>query len=145
MPTYTPQQYRAAWIKALRSGDYKQGRNYLCSDDHYCCLGVLCDLVAPDDWTGTGVIRYHQDNCSLPDEDIAIAVGMTNEIGGFDPNGLPVALHEWLRAKDKDGTVPLSLAGMNDAGYPFSDIADVIESAPAGLFTDSPIASECNA
>lgn len=34
------------WVKALRSGEYKQGRESLRSQDRYCCLGVLCDLYA---------------------------------------------------------------------------------------------------
>lgn len=29
------------WIKALRSGKYKQGPRYLNVGDYYCCLGVL--------------------------------------------------------------------------------------------------------
>lgn len=34
------------WIKALLSGEYKQGRYDLRSrDDRFCCLGVLCDIV----------------------------------------------------------------------------------------------------
>lgn len=32
------------WLKALRSGDYKQGAGALRSDHSFCCLGVLCDL-----------------------------------------------------------------------------------------------------
>lgn len=37
------------WLKALRSGAYKQGRGALCQIDKkgnesFCCLGVLCDL-----------------------------------------------------------------------------------------------------
>lgn len=32
------------WVDALRSGGYKQGKGTLCFGDHYCCLGVLCDL-----------------------------------------------------------------------------------------------------
>jgi hypothetical protein len=32
------------WVKALRSGDYKQGRGSLKGRGRYCCLGVLCDL-----------------------------------------------------------------------------------------------------
>jgi hypothetical protein len=40
------------WIAALRSGKYKQGRNKLRDkEDCYCCLGVLCDIVAPTKWT----------------------------------------------------------------------------------------------
>jgi hypothetical protein len=35
---------KAAWVKALRSGKYKQGKNALKAEGAYCCLGVLCDL-----------------------------------------------------------------------------------------------------
>lgn len=44
------------WIAALRSGKYNQGRCYLRSKtDHFCCLGVLCDLYYPDGWEDTDV------------------------------------------------------------------------------------------
>ena len=37
------------WIKALRSGEYVQGRYRLvtpCKDyDKFCCLGVICDVM----------------------------------------------------------------------------------------------------
>jgi len=32
------------WIKALRSGEYKQSRGWIRCEDTYCVLGVLCDL-----------------------------------------------------------------------------------------------------
>lgn len=38
---------RKEWVAALRSGDYKQGNNWLRADDKYCCLGVLCEIT-PD-------------------------------------------------------------------------------------------------
>lgn len=37
------------WIKALRSGEYQQGRNRLCTTlngkSSYCCLGVLAETL----------------------------------------------------------------------------------------------------
>ena len=35
------------WIKALRSGKYKQTKDTLCNDkrNSFCCLGVLCDVL----------------------------------------------------------------------------------------------------
>lgn len=33
------------WIKALRSGKYKQTRGRLKGDGGFCCLGVLCDVL----------------------------------------------------------------------------------------------------
>jgi len=39
------------WVTALRSGKYKQGQDRLRSDvSHFCCLGVLCDIIAKDEW-----------------------------------------------------------------------------------------------
>jgi hypothetical protein len=39
----------AAWVAALRSGRYRQGRGGLRGQDvdgpRYCCLGVLCELA----------------------------------------------------------------------------------------------------
>lgn len=36
----------ATWLKALRSGEYKQGKNFL-KDSYggYCCLGVGCKVA----------------------------------------------------------------------------------------------------
>lgn len=39
-----PKKFKAKWIKALRSGDYEQGRNALYKDGKFCCIGVECHL-----------------------------------------------------------------------------------------------------
>lgn len=36
------------WVKALRSGKYKQTTGALCEDGKYCCLGVLCEVAIKD-------------------------------------------------------------------------------------------------
>ena len=37
------------WLAALRSGDYKQGKDSLKTEANtFCCLGVLCDVVKDD-------------------------------------------------------------------------------------------------
>jgi len=46
------------WVKALRSGEYKQGVDDLCSISlegkeqtaEYCCLGVLCEVENGEDF-----------------------------------------------------------------------------------------------
>jgi hypothetical protein len=44
-----PQELKDKWIEALESGEYKQGKNTLCTPDGaYCCLGVL-EQVAEND------------------------------------------------------------------------------------------------
>jgi hypothetical protein len=37
------------WIKALRSGEYKQSKNALQSNQGFCCLGVACDVIISQD------------------------------------------------------------------------------------------------
>jgi hypothetical protein len=37
-------EFRKKWIEALRSGKYKQGREYLKKDGFHCCLGVACEI-----------------------------------------------------------------------------------------------------
>ncbi|MES2366991.1 MAG: hypothetical protein V4563_14040 [Pseudomonadota bacterium] len=46
------------WVAALRSGKYKQGKGKLRRGDEFCCLGVLCDLVAHDEWVGETFRQY---------------------------------------------------------------------------------------
>jgi len=39
-------EIKQAWIDALTSGEYEQGKGSLLDNEgHYCCLGVLCDLA----------------------------------------------------------------------------------------------------
>jgi hypothetical protein len=53
-----PKAFKNKWLKALRSGEYKQGDGKLWNkkDNTYCCLGVagkLCGVVglsAPSRW-----------------------------------------------------------------------------------------------
>lgn len=43
--TLTPEEFRALWVEELRSGNWKQGRNRLGTEDgKFCCLGVACEL-----------------------------------------------------------------------------------------------------
>ena len=45
-------QIQKDWLAALRSGDYKQGCNFLKTrkdeKECYCCLGVATDMIDPN-------------------------------------------------------------------------------------------------
>lgn len=41
----TKDELVAEWIKALRSGDYRQTIDKLADKEGYCCLGVLCEVA----------------------------------------------------------------------------------------------------
>jgi hypothetical protein len=42
---------KAKWVKALRSGKFKQGDEYLKGGNRYCCLGVLATIQGAK-WRG---------------------------------------------------------------------------------------------
>ena|SRR6478736_5258237 len=55
------------WVAALRSGEYKQGKEFLCKNDSYCCLGVLLAVDKTDEFIYDETVhddrklRYYQD------------------------------------------------------------------------------------
>lgn len=59
-------EIKAKWVAALRSGEYKQGREALRIGDRFCCLGVLCDLHAKD--TGEQWKKYYEDEFSYGED-----------------------------------------------------------------------------
>jgi hypothetical protein len=115
-----------AWVAALRSGDYKQGREVLRDGDEFCCLGVACDLAVKaglpiDVHNEYAVASYNENTGTLPNI-VRRWLGLTTDTGGY-----------WDKAIGSG-----SLAALNDdRGYDFEQIADVIEQEPDGLFTGS--------
>jgi hypothetical protein len=108
-------EFAKEWVKALRSGKYKQTKGVLYEADRnaFCCLGVACDIsgLPPEEWHGS-------DYTVLPQE-VKQSLNLSSNYGRFF---------------DGDYT---SLVKCNDAlGYSFDQIADIIESEPKGLFND---------
>jgi hypothetical protein len=123
------------WVKALRSGKYKQGQGYLKITDHegdscHCCLGVLCELYNEEQkrhkkkqmkvhevrWEGVSAIRFGQGNTER---------GVTV---------LPKNVQDWAGLKTQEGsfndnvyTYYEDLTVLNDGGNDFYRIADAIE------------------
>jgi len=74
------------WLKALRSGKYRQGRSELISQPlfgekgrtSYCCLGVLCKIQDPKNafnWHGLAVSPNKlRDQAGLDKEDLDVLV-----------------------------------------------------------------------
>lgn len=116
------------WLTALRSGEYKQGKGTLkqqqspgTSDCTYCCLGVLCDIVGPENWSPTYSGKYKYTYPSLN--------SIFNDSYGTLPKSLSNKLEVSTATMEK-------LIKMNDAGltpnttlekYTFLEIADWIE------------------
>lgn len=41
-------ELKSKWVAALRSGEYRQGKDALHKDGAYCCIGVLCKVAGAD-------------------------------------------------------------------------------------------------
>jgi hypothetical protein len=104
------------WVAALRSGEYKQAQSQLKTEIGHCCLGVACELAKQ-----AGVISdYKSSEWFLP-------VTVRNWLG--------LATHGGTYQESEDTDLDMSLARKNDRGATFSEIADIIESEPEGLFS----------
>ncbi len=119
---------KAEWIKALRSGEYKQAKGDLRvrldpegKEYGFCCLGVLCDMYAKEKgiekpWSGEGV-----GGCGD---------GVYTKFNGKQRNGTLVQeVKDWAGLEYGNGkyTADNSLAIDNDNGKTFAEIADIID------------------
>ena len=100
------------WAAALRDSSSKQGRNALEHRGKVCVLGVLCLLALT-----VGVCDYE-------------------EIDGFsyfdgENRKVPLSVKKWAKIKeDQPVTFPdyfVSITWLNDNGYTFNELADLIE------------------
>lgn len=90
---------KAKWVKALRSGEYKQAQQKLVYRGKYCCLGVL--------------------RCLLPKKVASIPM---DEKRYSELLNLPQQKFVGLRKRQQ-----AKLARMNDRGVKFPEIAKHIE------------------
>ena len=108
---------RVIWAKALRSGDYKQGRRRLhrLKDNTFCCLGVACDLFFDGEkrtiqqgcW---GDVQVYGDTATRLPFSVREKLGLATPMGGFKND---------------------SLMSLNDRGTSFEEIADLLENEPS--------------
>lgn len=127
--------WQEAWLQALESGDYWQGKEFLCrrradGDYEMCCLGVACELVLANgvsltvsDEPGRAVV-YDKHDVSVPS-----IVGQTLRLRGRygESSGPNVKVRrEWC----------CGLAEMNDVGATFKRIAKTVRRHPEHYFTE---------
>ncbi len=94
----------------LRSGEYKQGQEYLNKDGKLCFLGVVCDLSGVGKWI---------DWLSVP----GVKSYVTRSQG--DTMEIPIEARRWAGFTDKDQD---DLIYLNDVkGLSFSELADYLE------------------
>jgi hypothetical protein len=108
-------QLRDEWVKALRSGEYKQTSETLESNGAYCCLGVLCVVAGQDIPHDANDLDSYEFEGDEDDADINVVYDMRpfrDECGlGTSPDSLQNKL---VKLND-------------DEGYTFAEIADWIE------------------
>ena len=115
-------EIKAAWLAALRSGEYKQGVGSLNKDGNMCCLGVLCDLhskTTGEVWEGKdaeGAEKYRNES--------AVPTGEVVEWSGIECDNPHVKIQ---MSEDGEDTISMPLAELNDNGSTFEEIADLIE------------------
>lgn len=117
------------WVRALRSGKYKQGECYLKQfndrgEPKHCCLGVLCELY------NDTMRKNHKKTLSTK-----IRNKLTSDCVVFNnkEGELPRVVMKWADINDPigrfivDGEMLCSLADMNDIGKTFKTISNFIE------------------
>lgn len=135
------------WIRVLRSGQYRQGKQRLRRGDQFCCLGVLCEIAVS---AGQPILVIDPDESFLESRD-------RQRVWAYDgeTTGLPTSVANWAGIEWRSILVPtdavvevlgpvrlgevggglhswvehprVSLATLNDRGATFKEIADVIE------------------
>jgi hypothetical protein len=129
------------WVKALRSGKYKQGEGFLKeynkkNQARYCCLGVLCELY------NESMKKNHKKSLKITTREHTDYGTEGNGYVVFNNQGqsLPSAVKKWAGIKDETGEFVYqqedrygrfgeyqNLSMLNDTGHKFSTIADIIE------------------
>lgn len=109
------------WLPALRSGKYQQGvgnlRRHTDFTDTYCCLGVGCDLWDPSRW-------HLELNRYLYIADMGVSPEFAAFVGLRDDNG---SFYFTSDDDQDDYEASQCLSALNDDGYTFKQIADIIE------------------
>lgn len=101
-----PEDFKKKWVAALRSGEYKQGRDKLHNaiNNTFCCLGVACHIAG------------------ITDDEISDYC-YTNLLAKANPDRLPAFFQNTVIESPA-----WNLAAMNDGGRKsFLEIADYIE------------------
>lgn len=106
---------KETWIKALKSGEFKQGKGYLESDGKYCALGILSLLSLVE-----GQCTYNQ----------------VDGLGRFDNKRYTLSYNTltWAGMDLEDFKADVlfegestSIADLNDRGLSFQKLAQIIE------------------
>lgn len=133
------EEARKEWVKALRSGEYEQCQSYLSLREGdktgYCCLGVACEVynkLNPEN-------QVEKTSRDLFASNILNVIKEDGHISLYDNECycLPKKVAEWLNVTtdgdfkravvSDDSSQYWSLIAVNDSGFMFTTIANIIE------------------
>lgn len=97
------------WVRALRSGQYPQGSAHLRRNGKYCCLGVAMDMALANGVKATGRENWGG---------LTMLPSPVDAFYGLDKCDITVVVQ---RGRSR------YLSDLNDSGFSFGDIADLIE------------------
>ena len=128
----TKDEIIAKWVEALRSDRYEQGRGFLCKNDKYCCLGVLCDLVLPDQSELDYNIRYWNSYDAFLPESLCELLDIDREGRILVDEYLETFINSQKLSRNGFSFTTIkglhtNLSVLNDNSMPFKMIAEVIE------------------
>lgn len=120
------------WVKALRSGKYKQGRSFLKQfnskkQPRHCCLGVLCELYNEE------MKKNHKKSLIVDTTGDSFGIARTVCFFGANDSGLPKVVKDWSGMRGSFGFFRTdtndeeSLSNLNDTGKTFKTISKIIE------------------
>lgn len=123
-------EVKRLWLEALRSGEYRQGREVLCTPDgEYCCYGVATELAVRagvSEWGGLTSFSPHQaHHSSMPGE--KVRKWMFPLAATFGWPVFPFLDREDEPVPGQEGNLGTSAAHLNDHGLTLSQIADLID------------------
>lgn len=118
------------WVARLRDPETKQAQEILgMSDGSRCCLGVLCDIYAEEvegaQWTTDVVSGYRFIDKRREPTNAYLTADVQQWAGMTHPSG--ILPEEFTTTRDGEKGLSSSLAGLNDGGWSFTRIAEVID------------------
>lgn len=127
-----------AWLAALRSGEFKQGKGQLGNEyrKEYCCLGVACKVGIIPFFIKDSRIRIRSftginyESCDLSFSNYRL-LGLHNSEGVFSF----IDKNQEERFREHVTVGFKALTNLNDRGWTFSQIADLIEAWPSVIFS----------
>lgn len=114
------------WVEALESGEYSQGRMALKTEVGLCCLGVACEVSGLTEIQVYGNRTYIYRAKEIPEDKSRnyLPLSVQRWLGVDSPN--PRVSDPRKGVDDDEIAFKTHLANLNDEGFSFKEIAELI-------------------